>query len=90
MARDYEEGPEWSANAHFEEWARMLDKVPEDEVSARASHLAEVDASIHFHVWTQVELLEMLLYCRKELGFPFEIELFQKNHIEVVALLRKE
>ena len=89
LIRDYEEGPKVSKDFHFEEWARLMDKLPEDKVPARAQQLIETDFSIHFHVWTQMEFLELLLYCRNNLPYPFEIELFQKNDIEVISVLRK-
>jgi len=89
LIRDYEEGPEWSRDSHFEEWARLLDKVPEDEVAARARHLALSDFSIHFHTWTQAELLRLLVYCQGELRLPFEVEVVQRNTSEVVCVLRK-
>lgn len=89
LIRDYTEGPRWSMHPHFEEWARLVDKVPEDDVAARAKGLAEINYSIHFHVWTQVEFLELLLYCQSNLSFPIEIELLQKNSIEFIVILRK-
>jgi SAM-dependent methyltransferase len=89
MIRDYEEGPAWSKDSHFEEWARLMEKRPEEAVLTRARELAEIDFSIHFHVWTQTEFLQLLLYCQNDLRFPFEIELFQKNDTEIVSILRK-
>jgi SAM-dependent methyltransferase len=89
LIRDYTEGPRWSMNSHFEEWARLVDKVPEHEVATRAKFVADVNYSIHFHVWTQVEFLELLLYCRSNLSFPIEIELIQKNGVELIVVLSK-
>ena len=90
MIRDYTEGPLWSKNSHFEEWARFVDKLSENEVSGRAQYLTEIDYSIHFHVWTQAEFLELLLYCQRHLCFPVEIELLQKNSVdEFIVVLSK-
>lgn len=86
---DYNEGPEWSRKSHFEEWAKLVDKLPEEKIAARVQQLIEIDYSIHFHVWTQVEFLELILYCKTNLSFPFEIELLQKNGIEFITILRK-
>lgn len=83
------EGPEWSMRSHFEEWNRLVNKVPEDQVAASTQHLIDINYSIHFHVWTQVEFLELLLYCQNKLPFTFEIELLQKNGIEFIVILRK-
>lgn len=89
LIRDYTDGPGWSMYPHFEEWVRLVDKVSEDDVVARTKCLAEINYSIHFHVWTQVEFLELLLYCQSRLSFPIEIELLQKNDIEFIVILRK-
>jgi SAM-dependent methyltransferase len=89
LVRDYEEGPAWSRDSHFEEWARLMDKVPEEGVAARARQIAETDFSIHFHTWTQEGLLRLLLHCRSELRLPFEVELLQRNASEIIFVLRK-
>lgn len=89
VIRDHTEGPRWSMNYHFEEWTRLVDKVPEESVAVRTKYLADVNYSIHFHVWTQVEFLELLLYCQKHLSLNMEIELLQKNSIEFIVILKK-
>ena len=45
--------------------------------------------SIHYHVWTQVELLELLVTLRREYGLAFDVELFMKNDTECIFVLRK-
>lgn len=89
LIRDYSEGPWWSRDLHFDEWARLVDKYPQQEVAARAGGLADLNYSIHFHVWTQAEFLELLLYCRDQLSFPIEIESVQENGMEFIVVLRK-
>ena len=89
LLRDHEEGPDVSRRAHFEEWARLVDRVPAAEVSRRAEQLMEQDYSIHFHVWTQRALLELLLALRGRFGLDFEVELLERIEYEVVFVLRK-
>lgn len=89
LVRDHEEGSEVSRREHFEEWARLVDRVPAAEVSQRAEQLMEQDYSIHFHVWTQRELLELLLALRERFELDFEIELLERIEYEVVFVLRK-
>ena len=89
LIRDYTEGPGWSMYPHFEEWVRLVDRVSEDDVVAPAKVLAEINYSIHFHVWTQVEFLELLQYCQSSLYFPIKIELLQENDIEFIVILRR-
>jgi len=38
--------------SHFEEYARLVDKVSEDNFAAHLKHLIDINYSIHFHVWT--------------------------------------
>ncbi len=89
LIRDYQEGPDWSKYSHFEEWTKLVDKVTGEKVDAAIKHTMEIDYSIHFHVWTQMEFLELLLHCKSDLSFPFEIELTQKNGMEFVVVCRK-
>src|SRR4051794_4349755 len=47
VLHDLEEGPEWSREQHFYEWARYVDKAA--DVDAHAAKLMADDYSIHFH-----------------------------------------
>lgn len=90
ILRDYKEGPAWSKRQHFEEWVRIVNKVhDEDEAQSKISRLVEADTHIHYHVWTQAEMLEMLLALKNDLNFGFEFELFIKNYLEVIFILKK-
>ncbi len=42
---------------------------------------------IHFHIWTQIEMLELLLALRKMVAF--DVELVFKNGSEVIIVARK-
>jgi SAM-dependent methyltransferase len=89
LERDFVEGPQVSRQDHFEEWARFVDRVPEDEVPRRAEQLMEQDYSIHYHVWTQREALELLMAVRQRMALAFDIELLERIEYEVVFVLRK-
>jgi ubiquinone/menaquinone biosynthesis C-methylase UbiE len=88
LLRDYHEGPAWSRRQHFEEWTRLVNKVT-DEVEAERQIVSnmEIDYSIHYHVWTQAEMLELLVALRKMTGFDMEIGLMHES--EVIFILRK-
>jgi SAM-dependent methyltransferase len=86
---DHRDGPEGSRRAHFEEWARLVDEVPESEVDAHVESLLARDYSIHFHVWTQADMLDMLAALRRELGIEFDLEVAVRNGKENVFVLRK-
>jgi SAM-dependent methyltransferase len=89
LLRDDTEGPEWSREAHYEEYARLAEHVPEPGVRARAADLAKSRQDIHFHVWTLSSLHELLLYLRQRPEFRFEPELVQANFTEVLVILRR-
>jgi hypothetical protein len=56
-------------------------------VAEQVSTLMKIDYRIQYHVWTQLELLQMLLLVRKKLSF--EIEVFLKRNKEVLMILRR-
>lgn len=86
--RDYNEGPAWSRRGHFEEWTRLVNKVQDDEEAEKQiAHNLSIDYSIHYHVWTQVEMLELIVAMRKMISF--ELELCLRNDTEVIFILRK-
>ena len=87
IMRDFEEGPEWSKQQHFEEWCRLINKASEADVPGQARLLIERDSSIHFHVWNAPAVVELLLAFQRILGF--EIELFFRNGGESLCVLRK-
>jgi predicted SAM-dependent methyltransferase len=86
--RDHEIGPASSRMQHFEEWVRHVNKLDgEDAVREQTKALMELDYSIHFHVWTQLDFLEFLLSLRDQLSF--DIETMLKQGAEFVIVLRK-
>jgi glycosyltransferase involved in cell wall biosynthesis len=89
LIRDYTEGPMWSEMSHLEEWVRLAEQVPENQVSERIQELVKSGYNIHYHVWTQWEFQELLLHCKKHLRFPFDIECCQKNDLEFILIIRK-
>jgi SAM-dependent methyltransferase len=86
---DHRDGPEGSRRSHYEEWARLVDGVPETEVQGHVESLLDRDYSIHFHVWTQADALELVAALRRELGLAFDLEVAVRNGKENVFVLRK-
>jgi GT2 family glycosyltransferase/SAM-dependent methyltransferase len=89
MVSDHESGPEHSRSHHYDEWTRLVGDIPEPQADGQARELEASRYSIHFHVWTQAEFMELLLYCRQRFGKAFEIEALARRSIEVVVVLRK-
>jgi len=90
LIRDYTEGPEWSKMSHYEEWVRLVEKVPEEQVITRAQELYGLNKDLHFHVWTPTQFSELIFYCQAELCLDFQLELFQDIETEVIVILRKK
>lgn len=90
LMRNYEEGPDWSRKAHFEEWSRLVNKISGDrEVKENVARLMEMDYSIHYHVFTPDTMLEFFSKIKDVLHYPFEYELFYKNGAEVIIVLKR-
>lgn len=97
LLKDYRDGAEWSRKQHFLEWAKFptlgytneQDGADDPRIEAEATRFMEQDYSIHYHVWTQTEILELLVTLQRALHFAFDVELFLKNKDEMVLVLRK-
>jgi SAM-dependent methyltransferase len=89
LLKDYEDGPAWSRRGHFEEWTRLVNKVADDEVEKQTNHIMHMDYSIHYHVFTPDTMMEFISNVKKVLKCPFETEVFLKNGIEVIIVLRR-
>jgi O-antigen biosynthesis protein len=90
---DYENGPEASRHDHYVEWERMIYEAgtpaPSEEVAlSKAKRHERERYSIHFHVWTQADLLELFLHCRERFE-TFDLEAVRRSGLENIVVLRK-
>ena len=77
--------------ALYEEGSRHVLKMGDARrVEAKADELMGKAYSIHFNVWTQAEVFELLARLQSELEFPFSIELTYRMGVELLLVLRKE
>lgn len=67
----------------YEDWTTHVRK------NGDPVQLHKEQKNIHFHVWTQAEILEMFVEARRTLELPLEIEWSAKNGGEFITLLRK-
>ena len=87
LVEDHERGPEVSRRGHYEEWTALAE---DENIRGRsADELLALGYSIHFHVWTQDEMLELLLGAKRRYDLPFELEFATANGLEVVFVLRR-
>jgi predicted SAM-dependent methyltransferase len=90
LLRDYNKGPDWSKRQHFEEWTKYVGMITDvAEVEQQVLSLMRSDYSIHYHAWTQTEIIELILIMKKRLNFEFELELLATHDEEVIAILKK-
>jgi SAM-dependent methyltransferase len=89
LIRDYREGPGWSRDEHFREWRSLVEHEFCNDSQRSMETLTCQSYSIHFHVWTVVQILEFIVYLKRDLGFDFELEKFIGGKSEIVAILRK-
>lgn len=90
LVKDFEEGPEWSRRAAFEEYVKFADRMQDEtEAKKRVAYYMDIDYSIHYHVWTEFEIMELIVFLRKNLDIPFDVELVFMHEAEVIVILRK-
>jgi SAM-dependent methyltransferase len=95
LIEDYRTGTEQRKardSAHFEEWVRLIEKRPADEVEGRVRFLMEVDYSIHYHTFTMPSFLQLIEYLRKELNLPWRLIACAETlppEVEFVVVLEK-
>ena len=90
---DHEDGGLESRGQHYLEYAQLVypEGVPAPDgalAQAQAAHMEATNYSIHFHVWTQADLLELVLYCQAQFG-SFDVEAVRRNGLENIVVLRK-
>ncbi|MEP7045451.1 MAG: methyltransferase domain-containing protein [Ilumatobacteraceae bacterium] len=93
MIADYENGPAASRRDHFDDWARFVaykDDETSEQITARARDLESAGHSIHMHVWTQAEFLQLILAARERFDDAFDIEACARQEIEFMVVLRKK
>ncbi len=87
LRRDYKDGPEISDAGHYQEkTGRPLEG--DDQAKRLAEFFAE-RTNIHFHVWTQREIVELFLNVKRDFAFPIELEMVARNGAEIVVIVRK-
>jgi SAM-dependent methyltransferase len=92
MVLDHEDGPGRSRREHYEEWVRLVPEHPPSEEQAirEARKLEAAEYSIHMHVWTQAEFLQLILHCKQRFEDGFDIEAAVRRSLELVVVLRKQ
>jgi SAM-dependent methyltransferase len=82
VVSDHEKGPEASRSDHYLEWVLLVGGP------RNAQELEAEGYSIHFHVWTQADLVELMLHCHERFG-NFEMEAVRRHEIENIVVLKR-
>ena len=92
LLADHEQGPAWSREGHLKELEdeyRSTYNVQDEEVlRGLMNWQREGRGHTHFHVWTQLEMLELALELRRS-AISFDFECFCAYEIEGTFILRK-
>jgi SAM-dependent methyltransferase len=88
LLEDHEKGPELSREAHYIEWADLVERCRPEHIQDRARQLREQKYRIHFHVWTPTNFIAFLMSYRA-LDPKFEIIHMEQNKDECIALMQK-
>ncbi|MEE8608318.1 MAG: methyltransferase domain-containing protein [Nitrospiraceae bacterium] len=94
LIEEYNHPERFDRRAHYADWVQNVkDGNPETEAFEReVRRLMEMDFSIHFHVWIDEDLREIIDYTRQAWYFDWKPVVFWGAHFyrkEVVLLLRR-
>ncbi|MBF0520032.1 MAG: methyltransferase domain-containing protein [Nitrospirae bacterium] len=90
LLRDFREGTETSRETHFRDWAEHVDKFKkEEDISRWSAELMAKGYSIHFHVWSQAEILEMLTSYKTIATYDFEMITVTARNGEIIIILER-
>jgi predicted SAM-dependent methyltransferase len=89
LIRDYEEGPSWSREAHYDEWVGIVNKLEGEQARSEKRRLMEMNYSIHFHAWTSADILDFLSYFNRLHARAYQVECMERAGEEVISILRK-
>lgn len=87
LQKDHQEGPEGSREAHYLEWAQLVNGMEGEAIRRKAQELMQMDYSIHFHVWTSATFSQFLYTLQDKLRCEVQM-VFQQNN-EVITILTK-
>lgn len=85
LLRDHREGPQVSRQEHYEQWARIIECVPDEQIPDRLAVYEAEGTRNHFHVWE----LETFLAFLFALKLPADLVSAHQVDHEFAVILRK-
>lgn len=89
IVKDHEEGPALSRQQHLDEWRALVDNKFKDDPARSVEVLKDDSYSIHFHVWTYLELMELMAYLRDGLRLGLELREFVFTGRDGIFIIEK-
>ncbi len=89
LIRDYEEGPSWSRESHYEDWVRIVNKLDGLQAESEKRHILEMNYSIHYHAWTAADITDFLSYFNRLHKRAYQVECIEHIDQEVICIVRK-
>ena len=90
IRRDHEEGPGWSRRQHYEEWATFHDEVPADQVQGAGRRSTASQLLDPLSRLDPIGVSGRPPRCRRELGFPLQVEAVERNDHEFIVILSRQ
>ena len=91
LIRDHEEGPAWSRLDHYHEWSKVLFKNESPQVQAiKAVELESQDYSIHFHVFNEFSIFQLLALVESRYKLPLNVlQVVNNNNHETIFIAKR-
>ena len=87
---DHEVGPHTSRHQSYVDWVANVVRVPVHEVEMQATALETQAYSIHFHVFTEFEVMALLALLKDRYPLDFTVEaVVNDRSLEITFVLRK-
>ncbi|MDO8335937.1 MAG: methyltransferase domain-containing protein [Candidatus Saccharibacteria bacterium] len=74
----------------FVESAQYIEGKQGKEIKTRAQELFDQKFSVHLNVWSQHDLLDLILYIIREYKLDLDFETVVKNQHEIILILKKQ
>lgn len=88
IARDYEDGPAWSYEAHLYESGRIHHKLEGDALERFVERIRREDGHTHFHVWNCETFLDFIIKAKAYLNLPVSLKEYAAYGHETLVVWR--
>jgi len=88
---DFERGSSLSKREHYVDFVKNVYSITDDKIIQQtANELIQNDFSIHFHVWDSNSIIMFLWKVNLILENSYSLELFTRNDLEFLIIIKKQ